>query len=231
MVDDLRSAEVEDRRLTEIGDQEDHREQERKDARDLQLLGKDRVGRGAEAGLFFGLAGERFDHLQPGDVFLQHRVQRAEADLRSHEQWLGDRPEEEEHRKRDGQNWQDHQRQRCIGEPQHQQRGDQQHHRLQRDDQALADEEPHLLDVVGGADHQLPGLVAVVVTERQALDLGEQLVAEIEGDVLRDALGVVLLAEREYRAHHAEHDDREHGARRAPAARRSGRCRRARPHR
>ena len=72
--------------------------------------------------------------------------------------------------------------------------------RLQRHDQALADEQAHLLDVVGGADHQLAGLVAVEVAERQALDLGEELVAEVEGDVLRDALGVVLLAEREHRA-------------------------------
>ena len=211
-IDDLESAEVEHRGLTKIGDQEDHREQERKDARDFQLLGEDRVGGRAEAGLFFWLTGEGFDHLQPGDVFLQHRVQRTEADLGSHKQGLGDPAEKQEHGERDRQNRQDHQRQRYVGEPQHHQRGDEQHHRLQRHHQALPDEEPDLLDVVGGADHQLAGLVAVVVAERQPLDLGEQLVAEIEGDVLRDALRVVLLAEREYGSHDAEHDNREHGA-------------------
>ena len=79
-----------------------------------------------------------------------------------------------------------------------------------RHHQPLADEQAHLLDVVGGADHQLAGLVAIVVAERQALDLGEQLVAEVEGDVLGDALGVVLLAEGEQGAHDGEDDDGQH---------------------
>ena len=105
-------------------------------------------------------------------------------------------PKTEEHDEGDRQDRQHHQRQRAVAEPQDDQRGDQQHERLHRHDQALADEQPHLLDVVGGADHQLAGLVAIVVAERQALDLGEELVAEVEGDVLRDALGVVLLAVR-----------------------------------
>ncbi len=51
-----------------------------------------------------------------------------------------------------------------------------------------------------------------MVTERQTLDLGEQLVAEIEGDVLRNSLRVVLLAERKDGAHNTEYDNREHRA-------------------
>ena len=77
------------------------------------------------------------------------------------------------------------------------QRADQQHERLHGHQQPLADEQAHLLDVVGGADHQLAGLVAVVVAEREALDLGEQLVAEVEGHALRHALRHVALAEGE----------------------------------
>ena len=37
--------------------------------------------------------------------------------------------------------------------------------------QPLADEHAHLFDVVRGPDHQLAGLVAVVVAEREPLDL------------------------------------------------------------
>ena len=66
---------------------------------------------------------------------------------------------------------------------------DEQHERLRGHQQALADEHAHLFDVVGGADHQLAGLVAVVVAERQALDLGVQLVAQVESHALRVALG------------------------------------------
>jgi hypothetical protein len=83
---------------------------------------------------------------------------------------------------------------------------------LQRQHQALADEQAQFLDVVGGADHQLAGLIAVQVAEGQPLDPGEQLVAEIEGDVLGDALGVVLLAEGEQRAYGGDQHDGDHRA-------------------
>ena len=55
--------------------------------------------------------------------------------------------------------------------------------------QALTDEEPHLFDVVGGADHQLPGLVLVVIGEGQSLDLGIQIISQVIGDGLGILLG------------------------------------------
>ena len=43
-------------------------------------------------------AAEGFYYLQTSDVFLQHGIQRAHANLHRHEQRLGDRTEGEEHR-------------------------------------------------------------------------------------------------------------------------------------
>ena len=198
--------------MPEIGDQEHDGKQERERPRHLQLLGQQCVGGAAEAHLFLWLAAESAHHLESGDVLLQDRVERTDAHLDGHEERLRDRAEEQEHAKCDGQDGQDDQGEGRIAEPQHEQRGDQQDERLEREDQALADEEAHFLDVVRGADHQLAGLGAIQIAERQALDSGEQLVAKIEGDVLGDALGVVLLAKGEHSANGTEDDDRDHRA-------------------
>ncbi len=72
-----------------------------------------------------------------------------------------------------------------IREPQHHQRADEQDERLQRHDETLTDEESKFFNIVGRANHQLPRLIAVVVAERQALNLGEQFVAKIEREILR----------------------------------------------
>src|SRR5207249_4338013 len=96
-VDNLLSAEKQDRGLTEIGDQKDHRKQKRKGPPDLELLLEEAVCGCGEAVLFVGLAAERADHLQPGDILLDDRVQRTHAHLHFHEQRLSYRPEEEEH--------------------------------------------------------------------------------------------------------------------------------------
>ena len=210
--DDLPATEVQHRGLPEIGDQEHDGKQERERPRHLQLLGQQCVGGAAEAHLFLWLAAESAHHLESGDVLLQDRVERTDAHLDGHEERLRDRAEEQEHAKCDGQDGQDDQGEGRIAEPQHEQRGDQQDERLEREDQALADEEAHFLDVVRGADHQLAGLGAIQIAERQALDSGEQLVAKIEGDVLGDALGVVLLAKGEHSANGTEDDDRDHRA-------------------
>ena len=130
-----------------------------------------------------------------------------QALLHPHKQRLRDRAENEEDDHRDGQSRQDHQRERVIGEPQDEERAGEQDERLQRHDQPLTDEETHLFHVVGRADHQLAGLVAVVVAEREALDFRKQFVAEIEREVLRQAFGVELLAEREERAQDRKSDD------------------------
>ena len=63
--DDLPSAEVQDRRLAEVGDQEDDREQERERAADFQLLLEHGVGRPIEARLLVRLAGERLTTFRP----------------------------------------------------------------------------------------------------------------------------------------------------------------------
>src|SRR5439155_27018447 len=97
---------------------------------------------------------------------------------------------EKEKDERDRQDRQDRDRERGVGKPQDDQGADQQHEGLQRQHQALPDEQADFFDVVGRTDHQLAGLIAVMVAERQALDLGEKFVAKVEGDVLRDALGV-----------------------------------------
>ena len=55
----------------------------------------------------------------------------------------------------------------------------------------------HLLDVIGQAGEELSGLRLVVVTEAEALDAGEELVAQVEGHPLRGALGEVALQEVE----------------------------------
>jgi hypothetical protein len=52
------------------------------------------------------------------------------------------------------------------------------------EDQPLAEKLAHFFDIVGGTDHQLAGLVLVVVAERKTLDFGEQFVAEVKGDAL-----------------------------------------------
>ena len=50
---------------------------------------------------------------------------------------------------------------------------------------SLADEQADLLHIIGGADHQLAGLVLVVIREGQVLDLGVQVVAQVVGHGLR----------------------------------------------
>ncbi len=87
------------------------------------------------------------------------------------------------------------------------QRPAEQHDRADQLQQTLPDEHAHLLDIVGGADHQLPGLVAVVVREGQALDLGVQVVAQVKSHALRVALRPVGLQEGKHPAKRSKHHD------------------------
>src|SRR5690606_11735808 len=102
-----------------------------------------------------------------------------------------------------------HQRQLPVGEQQNDEGGDQQQERLRRQHQPLRNEQTNLFHVVGGADHQLSGLVLVVVAEREPLNLGENLVAEVEGDTLRSLFCHVRLHEREQRTSDGKNDDEE----------------------
>ena len=87
--DDLLAAHVQDRGLSEVGDQEDQREQEREQARDRDGLVHRVVGGGAEFGLLFLLAREGLDHLDARQVFLQDRVQGRKFLLHLREHRLG----------------------------------------------------------------------------------------------------------------------------------------------
>src|SRR5262249_1676651 len=87
-------------------------------------------------------------------------------------------------------------------------------------DDAAADEHPHLLDVVGEARQELPGLRLVVIAEREPLDARVEPLAEVERDALRGALGEVALREVEEAANQRDAEeaaDRAEDDRPAPA--------------
>ena len=63
-------------------------------------------------------------------------------------------------------------------------RAHQQNERGDQLDDASANEDAHLLDVVGRARDELAGLGAVVIAEAQMLDLGEERVAQVVRDPL-----------------------------------------------
>ncbi len=172
-LNDLATAKVEDDGLAQVGEQEDDREEEGEGARQFELLSEHRIRRASEARLLLRLAGEGFDHFQSGHVFLQDGVESADADLRLHEEGLADRAEDKEDDEGEGQDRQDYQCERMVAEPEHDQRRDEQQQRLQAHHQALPDEQAHLLNVVGGTDHELAGLVAVVIAEGETLHLGK----------------------------------------------------------
>jgi hypothetical protein len=134
-----------------------------------------------------------------------------QADLHRHEQRLNDRTEHHEQNKRQRQNGQDRQRQLKVAERDDHQRAQQQHHGLQGQQETLPDEQADFFHIVGGAHHQLAGLVLVVITERQALNLAEDVIADVERHALRQALGVVRLQEREHAAHRRKGDDDQRG--------------------
>ena len=205
--DDLVAAKVEHGGLAQVGDQEDHREEKAEDARHGDLLLHQVVGRSVEALLFARLGGKGLDDLDAGQILLQDRVERRELLLHLDEERLRHRAEDHEHDHGDRQDRQDHQRQLQVGEEQHDQRAGKQHDGLHRQQQALADEEAHLLHIVGGADHQLPGAVAVVVAEGEPLNLGKEIVAEVEGDALPRLFRHVRLGEGKEAAHHRQHQD------------------------
>ncbi len=139
------------------------REQERKHAPHFELLLEHRVRGVVEALLLVRLAAEGAHHPQTGHVFLQHGVQRAESNLDAHEQRLSDRPNQKNTTKAMGRMGSTTSVRVWLLNHMHDQRGDQQQERLHRHHQALADEQAHFFDVVGGADHQLAGLVAIQV--------------------------------------------------------------------
>ena len=165
-------------------------------------------GGGAELGLLAALARERLDHADAGQVFLQDRVQGRQPLLDPGEHRPAQAAEQAEDDDRHRQDPQRDQRQPGIRSEQQDERPRKEHDRADELDQALTYEEADLLDVVGGADHQLPGLVAIVVGERQTLNFGEQIIAHVVGNGLRVAFAPVGLQEGEHTAQGGEnHDD------------------------
>ena len=137
--------------------------------------------------------GKRADNFQAREIFLQHGVHRRYPHLHLDKQWLRDSPKDQKDDKGNGQNRQYHQRERRIGEPQNDEAGNEQQNRLQRQDETLTDEQADFFYVVRRSNHQLPRLVPVVITEREPLNFGKELIAKVVRHVLRHALCVERL--------------------------------------
>ena len=152
-------------------------------------------------------AGERLDRAGADDVLLQAGVECRDLLLHGAEQrpaHLGHVGEEREHH--------GHQRDHVQGQPpvgreQQGEAADQQHQGGDDLDHAGADEGAHHVHVAGGAGKELPGLRAVVVAEREALDVVVEPVAQVVGDTLRHARGQRALHVGEQRAQRRDGDD------------------------
>ena len=92
---------------------------------------------------------------------------------------------------------------------------------LEEEDEAVAEEEAHALQVDGRARHQLAGLVAVVEAERESEQLRVELVAHVELDAERLAAGDQPPAHHEERAGEPDGEDREDEPPAAPRDRRT----------
>jgi hypothetical protein len=93
-------------------------------------------------------------------------------------------------------------------EPEHDRRhGHDGQHVLEEEDEPVAEEEPDTLQVDGRSRHQLPGLVAVVVAEREPEQVGVERVPQIELDAERLPPRDQAAADHERRLHDAEAED------------------------
>ena len=165
----------------------------------------------AELLLLGRLLRERLDHVDADDVLLRHggdvgqpllhlaqrRVRDVAVAVCDHDQQRRDRerdqrelPREEEEDDRD--------------------RDDRQHV-LEEEDQPVAEEEAHALEVDGCAAHQLAGLVAVVEAERQPDEACVHGAPHVHLDVERLPAGDDPAAEHEQRSGDPENDDRRDG--------------------
>ena len=81
--------------------------------------------------------------------------------------------------------------------------------RLADEDQSIAQEEAHRLEIDGGPGHELAGLLAVEERQFQALKVLVQAVAEVELDPQRDPAGHQAAENAHDQAEHPGHADRE----------------------
>ncbi len=158
-------------------------------------------------------AGEGLDHPRPGQVLLQHGVQRRQVLLHAREHGPHAAAEDAKQQQRNGHDGQDQQRQPPVHGEEHRQAAEEHHHGVEHLQEAHAGEAAHHFHVAGGAGHELAGLRPVVVAEGEALDLGVKGIAQVIGHALRGFLREVALQKSEERAHqrHADegqgHDD------------------------
>ena len=104
---------------------------------------------------------------------MQHGVEIGDARLNFGKQRLAHNSKYHKDDQRGRKNWHANQRQLPVCGQEQRQRGNQQNGSASQLHQSLTNEEADLLNIVGGADHQLSGLVLIVVRKRQALDFVE----------------------------------------------------------
>ena len=153
--------------------------------------------------------------VQGGDLLLDHPKQGPA--LARHEREQGEHRHHHRHHV---------QGQPPVGDEQQVQAADHQQHGGDDLDDAGADEGAHHVDVAGGPGQKLAGLGAVMVAERQALDVIVEGIAQVVGHALGNPGGQHPLQVGEQRTQHRHRED-DHGARsRSPASGRRGcRCR------
>ena len=204
---DLDAAAPGDDHGADVGHREHQRDGQREQARHLHHLVVEAAALGLEPLLLAPRAGERLDRADADDVLLQAGVERRDLLLDGPEPrpaHLGHVGEEHEHHGHE----RDHvQGQPPVGREQQREAADQQHQGGDDLDHAGADEGAHHVHVAGGAREELPGLRAVVVAERQALDVVVEPVAQIVGDALRHARGQGALQVGEQRPQRRDRDD------------------------
>ena len=201
--DHLAAADEQDHREPDARQEADERVVERAQPRGAHRLVEHAPDGALEARELARLGGERLDHAHAGDVLLdvggelgdplldlEQRGPRAAAVARG-----------DEHHERHGQ-------QRERGEPrlqrEHGDRGEQDRQRaLADEDQPVAEEEAHGLQVDRRARHQLAGLLAVEERQLERLQVAVDQVAQVELDRQRDAPGHEPARDGEAQAQHA----------------------------
>ncbi len=185
-------------RLREQRDEREHRHVERPLAVGAEALVEDRLRPPLEERLLPLLLRERLHDVDADDRLLgdrrhvghlllhvaQHRVRHVAVAVGEHDDERRDRER--------------HEREPPL-EPQHH-RGDADDREdvLEEEDEAVAEEEAHGLEVDRRARHELPGLVAVVVAEGQPQEVRVEAVAQVELDAERLSAGDEPAADHEH---------------------------------
>ena len=206
-VDDLATADEQQRGEPELGQEADERVVEgAQPGGDHRLLEDARHAR-AEAALLLLLGGERLDDAHAADALLDVGGQLADALLdllqrrpRAAPVAVGDPDDERDRKQRDGGERRVDDEDRDRGEDDGQ-RG------LRDEHEAVAEEEAHGLQVDGRARHELTGLLAVEEAELLPEQMLVDAVSQVDLDAERDAAGDEPARDGEAEAQHAGDDD------------------------